>query len=136
MWTATIDVAQNDSIPTVDLSVTFPSDDPTLTFSDNAMFGGDALTSGFTTLMTPLKAGPLEMTADFNGSGVQWRSKLQNITQNGSTQWAQEQAVGFDSSLSLTPAGLAPQTTYLFDWVGVASNDGLRVDYSATIAWP
>jgi hypothetical protein len=135
-WTVTVDVAQNDSIPTVDLSVSFPSNDPTVTFTDNAMFSGDSLTSGFTTLMTPLKAGPLEMSADFNGSGVQWRSKLQNITQNGSTQWSQEQATGFDGSLSLTPAGLAPQTTYLFDWFGTASLDGNRVTYSATIAWP
>ncbi len=135
-WTVTVDVAQKDSIPTVDLTVSFPSNDPQLTFSDDAMFSGDASTSGFTTLMTPLKAGPLEMSADFNGSGVQWRSKLQNITQNGSTQWSQEQATGFDGSLSLTPAGLAPQTTYLFDWVGTASLDGNRVSYSATIAWP
>jgi len=135
-WTVTVDVAQNDSIPTVDLTVSFPSNDPTLTFKDNAMFSGDSLTSGFTTLMTPLKAGPLEMNADFNGSGVQWTSKLQNITQNGSTQWAQSQSTGFDGSISLNPAGLAPQTTYLFDWFGTASLDGNRVNYTATLAWP
>jgi hypothetical protein len=132
-WTVTIDVADPASIPNVDLTVTFPSNTPRITFLDEALFGGDP-TSGITTLFTASQGGPLSFVADFGGNSATWRSNVKNVTQANVTEWSQNTGT-FDSSLNLNPVGLQQGTTYLFEWYGQQSLDGSRISYTATIGW-